>query len=41
MLLNSLLMQELKRLMINFYLKSHLLKENALLLQMDTMNGKT
>ena len=40
MLLNLLLMQELKRLMINIYLKNHLLKENVLLLQMDTMSGK-
>jgi|KNS2DCM_AmetaT_FD_k123_51329_3 hypothetical protein len=40
MLLNLLLMQELKRLMINIYSKNHLLKENVLLLQMDTMNGK-
>ena len=40
MLLNLLLMQELKRLMINIYLKNHLLKENVLLLQMDIMNGK-
>ena len=39
-LLNLLLMQELKRLMINIYSKNHLLKENVLLLQMDTMNGK-
>ena len=39
-IINKTIIINMILIMINIYSKNHLLKENVLLLQMDTMNGK-